>query len=113
MSSELQHRQLHAGSQPALGHSLPQVEGRLVDVDDLVISILLHVISHLPHVVVLLQSQLLILGLILPVSVVGSLEFYFVSSVVSQKSCIAKTLQLELLLDEQGPLSEAEVAHLL
>ena len=111
--SKLQSPQLHARAQPALGHSLPEVAGRLIDVDDLVEGPLLHVGHEVLHVDELVIFQAIVLGLSSPVLIIRSLELYSVSTVVTLKSREVKLWKAKLLTDDLRPLPQRQVAHAL
>lgn len=88
MPSELQHWQFHSWSKPALWHSLPEIEGGLVYIYELLKRLLLHVIHMVPHIIVLVELQFLTLNLILPITIVGSLELDAISVIVVWKRSI-------------------------
>jgi len=87
MASELQHRKLHAWSQPALRYSLPEIEGGLININEFLVRLILHVVDMVPHIVVLVELQLLALNLILPVSVVRPLELYAIPRIIILQRC--------------------------
>ena len=81
-STVLQHVQLHSWRHPALRRLLPEIEGGLVHVDDLVVRCLLDVCPEGLHEFKLLLFEIHILSGTLPILVVGTLVLHPVTNVV-------------------------------
>ena len=74
VTSELQHPELHSWSQPTLRNFLPEIAGRLINVDDLIVGLLLHCGDQVLNINELLSSEVIVLGLTSPILIVWFLE---------------------------------------
>ena len=105
--------QFHTRPDPGLAHLLPQMEGGLIDVDDLVVALLSYHGPQATREVQLLLLQISLLSEGLPVLVVCSFEADPLSVVVIPKSIGTELLKSELLSNDRDPLSETEMSHAL
>jgi hypothetical protein len=109
----LQHVQLHARYEPALRGLLPQVEGGLVHIHDLIICTLVDEGAEELHELKLFVLEAQVLGIALPEFVVGPLVLHPIAEVVLMQCLMSKPDQVEFIADELRTSPEAEVAHAL
>ena len=82
----IHHLQLHPRADPAARHLLPEVEGDLIEIEDLVVGLLHDHGAKLLHELHLVLLQLVLLGQALPVLIVWTLELQTVLDVVVPES---------------------------
>ena len=87
------------------------MKGGLIDVDNLLISLLQDHRAKSLDELQLFFLEISVLGLALPVSIVGSLELHSVPEVVRSEGRRPKGAEVELLLDNLAPLHEIEMSH--
>ncbi len=85
---------------------MPKIASSLVNVDDFIESLLSHVIHQVLHVEKLFLSEVVVLGLASPEFIIGSLEFYPVSQVVSLESRVVEFWQIESLSYDLCPFPQ-------
>jgi hypothetical protein len=89
------------------------VEGSLVNVDDLIVHFGDDYGAQLVHELLLLLLQVLVLSVVLEVIIVRPSEPHPISLVTASQGVLVQGIQAKLLLHDEGPLPQAQVAHAL
>ena len=112
-TSRLNERELHPCGHPAAAQLLPEVEGGLIDKDDLVLGMLFDNRAQLLHERQLLLLQGVLLSEALPISVIRHDVLHLPLEVVPQQGHRVKGLEIIPVSDNHCPLLEAQVHHAL
>ena len=109
----LDHAELHARGEPALGQLHLQMHCGLIKVDHLIIRPLMNNGDEVLHELQLVLFQLLVLGHALPETVVWPLVLDTISEIVPPKCHWIHSFQSEVVHDDSTPLPQAQMAHAL